>query len=84
MADRDYIAYYLNGGTRSRFLSGPVKNLVDQQWQFTLSLPIRDAAGANVNLHITISADEPEVIAVQPAPEQAPQAEEPNVEVPTV
>ncbi|MBW7861753.1 MAG: hypothetical protein H3C33_11720, partial [Rhodocyclaceae bacterium] len=45
LAGRDYIDYYLAGGQAPRFLSAPVVNLVDNQWQVSLSIPVRTRSG---------------------------------------
>jgi len=56
LADRDHVAYYLKGGKGQRYLSGPSKNLVDNRWQISLSLPIFDAQGQLGGL-ITVVVD---------------------------
>lgn len=43
---RDYIDYFLDGGSAERFISGPVRNAVDNHWQISLSRPIRDESGS--------------------------------------
>lgn len=40
LAGRDYVDYFLAGGSAPRFLSAPVANLVDGQWQLSLAMPI--------------------------------------------
>lgn len=45
LAGRDYVDYYLAGGRAPRFLSAPVVNLVDNQWQVSLSIPVRTRSG---------------------------------------
>jgi signal transduction histidine kinase/DNA-binding response OmpR family regulator len=45
LSGRDYIDYFLDGGEAKRFLSGPVRNAVDNRWQISLSRPIRDTDG---------------------------------------
>jgi len=40
VAERDYVAHWLKGGTGERYLSGPVQNLVDHLWQVSLSKPV--------------------------------------------
>jgi len=45
LADRDYVAYFLDGGRERYFISGPAKNLVDGEWQFNVSVPIKTGTG---------------------------------------
>ena len=47
---REYVRYFLDGGTDQRFLSGPTKNLVDGKWQISMSKPIYDKSGQLVGL----------------------------------
>lgn len=42
---RDYVTYFLDGGTDERFLSGPVSNLIDGMWQITMARPVRKPDG---------------------------------------
>ena len=45
LSHRDYVKYFLDGGTNQRFLSGPVKNLVDGRWQISLARAINGPSG---------------------------------------
>ncbi|WP_169714934.1 hybrid sensor histidine kinase/response regulator [Thalassospira alkalitolerans] len=57
LAGRDYIDYFLKGGLNQRYLSGPVRNLVDNKWQIAMSRPVRDAYG--ILLGVTTSVIDP-------------------------
>ena len=46
LGDRDYIRLFLDGGVQSFFLGGPVSNKFDGMWQISMSMPVRDEAGA--------------------------------------
>ncbi len=50
LADRESVAYYLNGGTEDVLLSGPALNRIDNRWQFSMSAAIRDEAGVLIGV----------------------------------
>lgn len=54
LSERDYVQFFLNGGDAPRFLSGPVKNLVDGRWQISLSRAIRTQSGELVGVISTV------------------------------
>ncbi|CAN5791187.1 hypothetical protein BH09PSE5_BH09PSE5_40080 [soil metagenome] len=45
MAGRDYVGYYIGGGTDVRFISDPAKNLIDGEWQLSMAVPARSRNG---------------------------------------
>ena len=53
IADRDYVAHFLNGSRDHYFISGPVKNMVDGRWQFTIAIPVMETGD---QLHGVITA----------------------------
>jgi two-component system sensor histidine kinase/response regulator len=53
IADRDYVAHFLNGGRDHYFISGPIKNVVDGRWQFTIAIPVVETGD---RLHGVITA----------------------------
>jgi two-component system sensor histidine kinase/response regulator len=63
LADRDYIAYYLKGGTRSSQIGSPVRNIFDGQWQLGMAVPLRDGAG--VLLGVVTAVIDPVQIGVE-------------------
>ncbi|MBX2831209.1 MAG: response regulator [Rhodospirillales bacterium] len=50
LTQREYVRYFLDGGTDQRFLSGPTKNLVYGAWQISMSKPIYDKSGQLIGL----------------------------------
>ncbi|QPO12908.1 response regulator [Thalassospira sp. A40-3] len=54
LSERDYVQFFLSGGEAQRFLSGPVKNLVDGRWQISLSRAIRAPSGELVGVISTV------------------------------
>ncbi|OSQ35400.1 hybrid sensor histidine kinase/response regulator [Thalassospira mesophila] len=45
LTGRDYIDYFIGGGKGTRYLSGAIRNAVDNRWQISMSRPIRDQDG---------------------------------------
>lgn len=54
LSGRDYVKYFLDGGDAPRFLSGPVKNLVDGRWQISFARAIRNPYGQLVGVISTV------------------------------
>lgn len=54
LSGRDYVQYFLKGGDAPRFLSGPVKNLVDGRWQLSFARAIRNPYGQLVGVISTV------------------------------
>ena len=54
LSHRDYVKYFLDGGPNQRFLSGPVKNLVDGRWQISIARAIRGPSGELVGVISTV------------------------------
>ncbi len=50
LADREYISYFIQGGTAASRIGGPVRNNYDGQWQIGMGVPLRDDTGTLVGV----------------------------------
>ncbi len=50
LADREYISYFIQGGSAASRIGGPVRNNYDGQWQIGMGVPLRDDAGTLIGV----------------------------------